>query len=61
VVAALGRIAATGVAVIVVDQHAELALDWCHRALVMEAGRIRFDAAPTAETRPRYHEMLMLR
>lgn len=61
VVDALGQVAATGVAVLVVDQHADQALDWCHRVLVMESGRLALDAPIGIDTRQRCHELLMLR
>ena len=61
VVAALGLVAATGVSVLVVDQHPVHTLDWCHRVLVMESGRLVLDAPIAAETRLRCHELLMLR
>jgi ABC-type branched-subunit amino acid transport system ATPase component len=61
VVDALGRVAATGVSVLVVDQHPDQTLDWCHRVLVMESGRLALDAEIVAETRRRCHELLMLR
>jgi ABC-type branched-subunit amino acid transport system ATPase component len=61
VVAALGRVAATGVSVLVVDQHPDQTLDWCDRVLVMESGRLVLDAPTVAETRRRCHELLILR
>jgi len=61
VVNALGRVAATGVSVLIVDQHPDQALDWCHRVLVMESGRLVLDAPIVAETRRRCHELLVLR
>lgn len=60
VVDALGLVAATGVSVLIVDQHPDQALTWCHRALVMESGRLVLDAPAAAETRRRCHELLML-
>ncbi|MFD1536259.1 ATP-binding cassette domain-containing protein [Nonomuraea guangzhouensis] len=59
--AALAAVAAGGAAVIVVDQHAGLMLDWCHRAIVMEAGRVVLDAPTGPETRQRLDELLMVR
>ncbi|MDP4501933.1 ATP-binding cassette domain-containing protein [Nonomuraea turcica] len=61
VLTALATVAAHGVAVIVVDQHAGLLLDHCHRALVMEAGRVVLDAPVGQETRQRLDELLMVR
>ncbi|MGP3915474.1 ATP-binding cassette domain-containing protein [Nonomuraea sp. 10N515B] len=61
VLAALATVAAHGVAVIVVDQHAGLLLDHCHRAVVMEAGRVVLDAPVGQETRQRLDELLMVR
>lgn len=61
VVAALTLVAGTGVPVLVVDQNPDRALDWCHRVLVMEAGRLTFDAPVTDDARRRCHELLMLR
>ncbi|MGP3962988.1 ATP-binding cassette domain-containing protein [Nonomuraea sp. 3N208] len=61
VLAALATVAAHGVAVIVVDQHAGLLLDHCHRAVVMVAGRVVLDAPVGQETRQRLDELLMVR
>lgn len=61
VVDALGRVAATGVSVLIVDQHPDQAMDWCHRVLVMESGRLVLDAPIIAETRRHCHELLALR
>ncbi|QFU89810.1 ABC transporter ATP-binding protein [Amycolatopsis sp. YIM 10] len=61
VVEALGRVAATGVSVLVVDQHPDQTLAWCHRVLVMASGRLVLDAPSAADTRRRCHELLMLR
>ncbi len=61
VLAGLTAVAAAGVAVIVVDQHAGLMLDRCHRALVMEAGRLVLDTPVGPETRQRLDELLMVR
>jgi ABC-type branched-subunit amino acid transport system ATPase component len=61
VVDALGRVAATGVSVLIVDQHPDQAMDWCHRVLVMESGHLVLDAPIAAETRRRCHELLVLR
>lgn len=61
VVDALSRAASTGVSVLVVDQHPDQTLDWCHRVLVMESGRLVLDAPVAAETRRRCHELLVLR
>ncbi|MDX3192995.1 ATP-binding cassette domain-containing protein [Streptomyces sp. MN03-5084-2B] len=61
VVAALERVAASGVAVLVVDQQPDRTLDWCHRVLLMESGRLVLDTPIAAETRRRCHELLMLR
>jgi ABC-type branched-subunit amino acid transport system ATPase component len=61
VVDALKRVAATGVAVLVVDQHPDHTLDWCHRVLVLESGRLELDAPIAAEARRRCHELLMVR
>lgn len=58
VLAALAAIAATGVAVVAVDQHAGLLLDQCHRAIVMEAGRVVFDGPSTPETRAHLNDLL---
>lgn len=61
VVDVLGRVAATGVSVLIVDQHPDRTLDWCHRVLVMESGRLVLDGPIVAETRRRCHELLILR
>ncbi|RVX39800.1 branched-chain amino acid transport system ATP-binding protein/urea transport system ATP-binding protein [Nonomuraea polychroma] len=61
VLAGLAAVAAAGVAVIVVDQHAGLMLGWCHRAVVMEAGRVVLDAPVGPETRRQLDELLMVR
>ena len=61
VVDALGQVAGTGVAVLVVDQHPDRALDWCDRVLVMESGRLVLDTPISAESRRRCHELLILR
>lgn len=58
VLEALATIAANGIAVIVVDQHAGLLLDRCHRAVVMEAGRAVFDGPNGPGTRARLDELL---
>ncbi|MFI0447369.1 ABC transporter ATP-binding protein [Actinomadura sp. 6N118] len=58
VLEALARIAATGVCVVTVDQHAGLLLDRCDRAIVMEAGRIVFDGPSTPETREELDRLL---
>lgn len=56
--AALAAIAATGVAVVVVDQHAGLLVEHCHRTVVLEAGRAVFDAAVTPQTRTEIDRLL---
>lgn len=56
--AALNSIAATGVAVLVVDQHAGLLVEHCHRTVVLEAGRAVFDGPVTPQTRPRLDDLL---
>jgi ABC-type branched-subunit amino acid transport system ATPase component len=61
VVDALEQAAATGVSVLIVDQHFDRAMDWCHRVLVMESGRLVLDAPIVAETRQHCHELLALR
>jgi ABC-type branched-subunit amino acid transport system ATPase component len=61
VVDALEQVAATGVSVLIVDQHFDRAMDWCHRVLVMESGRLVLDAPIVAETRQHCHELLALR
>jgi ABC-type branched-subunit amino acid transport system ATPase component len=61
VLAGMAVIAASGVAVLVVDQHAGLMLDRCHRAIVMEAGRLVLDTPVGPETRQRLDELLMVR
>jgi ABC-type branched-subunit amino acid transport system ATPase component len=61
VLTALAAIASTGVAVIVVDQHAGLMLGWCHRAVVLEAGRAVLDTPVGPETRTQLDELLMVR
>jgi ABC-type branched-subunit amino acid transport system ATPase component len=58
VLAALGAIAETGVAVVVVDQHAGLLLDRCRRAVVLEAGRVVFDGPSDPDTRTDLERLL---
>ncbi|MDP9862243.1 MULTISPECIES: ATP-binding cassette domain-containing protein [Streptosporangium] len=58
VLEALTGIAATGVAVVAVDQHAGLLLDRSHRAVVMEAGRVVFDGPSTPQTREELDRLL---
>lgn len=58
---ALTRLAAAGIAILLVDQHAGLLVEHCHRALVMESGRIVLDAERTAETGTRIDELLAVR
>ncbi|KAB2340355.1 ABC transporter ATP-binding protein [Actinomadura rudentiformis] len=58
VLESLARIAATGVCVVTVDQHAGLLLDRCDRAIVMEAGRIVFDGPSTPGTREELDRLL---
>jgi ABC-type branched-subunit amino acid transport system ATPase component len=60
VLEALTLIAESGVAVVVVDQHAGLLLDRCHRVVVMEAGRAVFDGASAPETRAELDRLLMV-
>ncbi|GAC1347477.1 MAG: ABC transporter ATP-binding protein [Acetobacteraceae bacterium] len=48
--------AETGVAIILVEQHARLALDLADQGLVLEQGRVRL-AGPKAELLDRWHEV----
>ncbi|MGW0820092.1 ABC transporter ATP-binding protein [Streptomyces sp. NPDC002845] len=57
---ALSLIAATGVAVVTVDQHTGLLGDRWDRAVVMEAGRVVFDGPSTAQNREELDRLLTI-
>ncbi len=58
VLEATARIAATGVAVVMVDQHAGLLLERCDRAVVLQAGRVVFDGPSGAHSREELDRLL---
>ncbi|MFI7006514.1 ABC transporter ATP-binding protein [Streptomyces sp. NPDC050145] len=60
VLAAFTAIAATGVRILVVDQHAGLLLDRCHQAVVLEAGRVVFTGPCGPGTRHELDQLLAL-
>ena len=47
---ALAQIRTLGVAVLLVEQRAEVTLDFCSRSYVLAGGRIRLEAGPTTDT-----------
>jgi ABC-type branched-subunit amino acid transport system ATPase component len=57
---ALRKAAATGVAVLVVDQHAGALLDHCDRALVMQAGRVVHDGPSDPAHRTTLDDLLKI-
>ncbi|MGW6395666.1 ABC transporter ATP-binding protein [Streptomyces sp. NPDC055103] len=61
VLEALGAIAAAGVAVLLVDQHAGALLDHSRHVVVMEAGRVVLDAPNEPGLRDRLDDILAVR
>jgi len=54
-------LATTGVGLLLVDQSPQTLTRWCHRVLVMEAGRLVLDEPVTTATAARVSDLLQLR
>lgn len=55
------ELAGAGIGLLLVDQSPRTLAQWCHRILVMEAGRVVFDEPVTAATTDHVSELLQLR